>query len=106
MDERITTPPACASPVGALPLSAPTPPAGAQTGRAVRHVATHGEGCSPDAVTIAYRGVAHTIDVTPDRDDWSLPDAIDDADAHLVMAALDDAIEAYGADYDASVRAA
>lgn len=30
-----TAPPACASPDGALPLSAPTPAAGAQTGRVV-----------------------------------------------------------------------
>lgn len=38
MDERITTPPACASPDGALPLQAPTPAAGAQTGAVVRDI--------------------------------------------------------------------
>ena len=35
MNERITAPPVCASPDGAPPLRAPTPAAGAQTGRAV-----------------------------------------------------------------------
>ena len=38
MNERITAPPACASPDGAPPLRAPTPAAGAQTGRVVRDI--------------------------------------------------------------------
>lgn len=46
----------------------------------------------PEQVEITIAGVAHVVDVGCDRDDWQLPDC-DDAIAHLVIDAIDAAIE-------------
>lgn len=100
----MTEPAACASPEAATPpsLAAPTV-AGAQTAGPVVAVA-HGPGSTwPETVTVTIAGVAHVVDVTVDRDDWQLPE-VDDAIAHLVAGAVDDAIEAWHADNEPECR--
>ena len=103
MDNQ-TDPAACASPEAAPPpsLAAPTV-AGAQTAGPVVAVA-HGPGSTwPEMVTVTIAGVSHVVDVTPDRDDWSLPE-VDDADAARILWAIDDAIEAWHADREVESR--
>lgn len=95
----VTTPPACASPDGAPSLRAPTPAAGAQTGRVVITAVADGTGSHPSHVVVTIGGVAHTVDVTPDRDDWELPDC-ETVDALRVLWAIDDAVERYLVDAD------
>ena len=45
-------------------------------------------------VTVTIAGVAHVVDVSGDRDDWQLPE-VDDAIAHRVLWAIEDAIEVW-----------
>jgi hypothetical protein len=59
----------------------------------------HGTGSTPSTVTVTIGDVTHVVDVTPDRDDWTLPDC-ETADAHRVLWAIDEAVEAYLADAD------
>lgn len=96
-NNELTATAACASPDGAPPpsLAAPTV-AGAQTEGAVAITAVaHGDGCTwPETVTLTIAGVAHVVDVSVDRDDWQLPE-VDDAIAHRVIWAIEDAIEAW-----------
>ena len=100
MDAKATDPAACASPEAAPPPSLAAPAvAGAQTARPVVAVA-HGPGSTwPETVTVTIAGVSHVVDVTPGRDDWSLPE-VDDADAVRILWAIDDAIEAWHRDTD------
>ena len=75
--------------MNATPRTAPRP--------AITAVAA-GDG-SPETVTVTVDGVIHIVDVSVDRDDWQLPE-VDDAIAHRVLWAIDDAVEAYLADAD------
>ena len=59
----------------------------------------HGTGSSPSTVTVTIGDATHVVDVTPDRDDWTLPDC-ETVDAHRVLWAIDEAVEAYLADAD------
>ena len=95
MDAKATDPAACASPEAATPPSLAAPAvAGAQTARPVVAVA-HGPGSTwPEMVTVTIAGVAHVVDVSGDRDDWQLPE-VDDAIAHRVLWAIEDAIEVW-----------
>ena len=93
-----TDPAACASPEAATPPSLAAPAvAGAQTARPVVAVA-HGPGSTwPEMVTVTIAGVAHVVDVSGDRDDWSLPE-VEAGHEHRLLWAIDDAIEAWHAD--------
>ena len=57
----------------------------------------HGTGTHPTSVVVTIDGVAHAVDVTADRDDWTLPETVD---VYRVLWAIDDAIEAYLLDTD------
>lgn len=82
MDDT-TDPAACASPDAATPpsLAAPTV-AGAQTARPVVNVERR-------EATIAYAGLVWTVDLRDDRDDWTLPEALTEAQAAIAIDALD-----------------
>lgn len=100
----MTDPAACASTEAANPpsLAAPTV-AGAQTARPVTAIA-HGPGSTwPETVTVTIAGVSHVVDVTPDRDDWTMPE-VDDADTVRILWAIDDAIETWHRDTEVECR--
>lgn len=99
MDDSPTAPSACTSPGADASPSDATPAAGVQTEGAVVTAEAHGTGTYPTSVVVTIDGVAHAVDVTPDRDDWTLPDC-ETVDAHRVLWAIDDAIEAYLLDTD------
>ena len=78
-----TDPAACASPEAATPpsLAAPTV-AGAQTARPVVAVERR-------EATIAYAGLVWTVDLRDDRDDWTIPEELTEAQAAIAVDALD-----------------
>ncbi len=90
-----TDPAACAAPEAATPpsLAAPTV-AGAQTARPVVTAKAFGEGASPHLVEVTIDGLTYFVSVDRDRDDWQLPE-VDDAIAHRVLWAIEDAIEVW-----------
>jgi hypothetical protein len=59
-------------------------------------------GSSPESVALTVDGTTWIVDVGCDRDDWSLPE-VDDAIAHRVLWAVDDAIEAWHRDNEPEV---
>lgn len=105
--DAFTAPSACTSPgADAGPLPA-TPAVGVQTERAVTiygvTARATGEGYWPDAVTFSVRGGTPYTVAWPAGgiDDFDLPEAIEHVDAWRVIAAVSDAVEAYGRDHDA-----
>lgn len=54
----------------------------------------HGTGSSPESVALTVDGTTWIVDVGCDRDDWQLPE-VDDAIAHRVLWAIEDAIEVW-----------
>ena len=78
-----TDPAACASPEAAPPPSLAAPAvAGAQTARPVVTVERR-------EATIAYAGLVWTVDLRDDRDDWTLHEALNEAQAAIAVDALD-----------------
>lgn len=71
--------------------------------RSVIAAEAHGTGSSPESVALTVDGTTWIVDVGCDRDDWQLPE-VDDAIAHLVAGAVDDAIEAWHADNEVECR--
>ena len=97
LDRLTTAPSVCTSPGADASPSHATPAAGVQTERAVIAAEAHGTGAHPTSVVVTIDGVAHAVDVTADRDDWTLPETVD---VYRVLWAIDDAIEAYLLDTD------
>lgn len=77
-----------------------TTPASNRT--AISATATGDGSTWPERAIVTIAGVAYLVDVTVDRDDWQLPE-VDDAIAHLVAGAVDDAIEAWHRDNEPEV---